>query len=86
MLDVGAGVGFFSRRLLDQGAREAVCVDPAYEHEHDEVHAGRPIRFVHGVNSTAADTVLLMDVLEHGTTMSRCSAAMPRWRRSARGS
>ncbi len=65
VLDVGAGVGFFSRRLLDQGAREAVCVDPAYEHEHDEVHAGRPIRFVHGVNSTAADTVLLMDVLEH---------------------
>jgi SAM-dependent methyltransferase len=65
VLDVGAGVGFFSRLLLEQGAREAVCVDPAYEREYDEVHAGKPIRFVHGVGSSTADTVLLMDVLEH---------------------
>jgi SAM-dependent methyltransferase len=65
VLDVGAGVGFFSRLLLEQGAREAVCVDPAYEHEHDEMHAGRPIHFRHAVTSSAADTVLLMDVLEH---------------------
>jgi Methyltransferase domain len=65
VLDVGAGVGFFSRKLLEQGAREAVCVDPAYDHEHDEMHTGKPIFFVHAVTTSTADTVLLMDVLEH---------------------
>jgi SAM-dependent methyltransferase len=65
VLDVGAGSGFFSRLLLDQGAARATCVDPAYPQEHEEQQNGRPIRFVHNVNTFDADTVLLMDVLEH---------------------
>ena len=65
VLDVGAGSGFFSRLLLDQGAAQATCVDPAYPAETEEQHNGRPIRFVHGIDKFDADTVLLMDVLEH---------------------
>lgn len=65
VLDVGAGSGVFSRMLLDHGAREASCVDPAYPAERHENEAGRPIHFVHEVGQTDADVVLLMDVLEH---------------------
>ena len=65
VLDVGAGSGVFSRMLLQGGAGEATCVDPAYPAEHDETEAGRPIHFVHEVGQTDADVVLLMDVLEH---------------------
>jgi hypothetical protein len=65
ILDVGAGSGFFSRVLLDHGASDAVCVDPGYEAEHEELHGGRTMRFVHGIETSDADTVLLMDVLEH---------------------
>jgi SAM-dependent methyltransferase len=65
VLDVGAGSGFFSRLLLEQGAGAATCVDPAYPDEHDEVHAGRPIRFVHDVGPGDFDLLLMMDVLEH---------------------
>lgn len=65
VLDVGAGSGFFSRRLLETGAESAICVDPNYPAEHDETHGGKPIRFVHAITSVQADTVLLMDVLEH---------------------
>jgi hypothetical protein len=65
ILDVGAGSGFFSRVLLDHGALEATCVDPAYDREYEELQNGRPIRFVHNVDQSSAETVLLMDVLEH---------------------
>jgi len=65
VLDVGAGSGVFSRLLLDQGAIEATCVDPAYPSEHTEMQGGKPIRFVHVAANSDADTVLLMDVLEH---------------------
>ena len=65
VLDVGAGSGVFSRLLLDHGAADATCVDPGYEREYEELHGGKPIRFVHGVEQSGADTVLLMDVLEH---------------------
>ena len=65
VLDVGAGSGVFSRMLLAGGAGQATCVDPAYDEETEEVEAGKPIRFVHGVGQTDADVVLLMDVLEH---------------------
>jgi SAM-dependent methyltransferase len=65
VLDVGAGSGVFSRLLLDHGAGEATCVDPAYPAEFSDVQNGRPIRFVHGVGRSDADLVLLMDVLEH---------------------
>jgi SAM-dependent methyltransferase len=65
VLDVGAGVGFFSRVLLENGAQQATCVDPAYERTYTATHAGKPIHFVHNVTETTADTMLLMDVLEH---------------------
>lgn len=66
ILDVGAGSGYFSRLLLEHGARDAMCVDPNYPAEHSETHAGKPLHFVRDVpEAVQADTVLLMDVLEH---------------------
>jgi SAM-dependent methyltransferase len=65
VLDVGAGSGIFSRLLLEDGAGAATCVDPNYSTEREELHAGRPIRFVRGVGPGDYDLVLLMDVLEH---------------------
>ena len=65
VLDVGAGSGIFARRLLDQGAETATCVDPAYPREYTESHNGKPIHFTHAAATHDADTVLLMDVLEH---------------------
>ena len=65
VLDVGAGSGVFSRLLLDHGAAEATCVDPAYPAETASLQSGKPIRFVYRVEKSRADVVLLMDVLEH---------------------
>jgi len=65
ILDVGAGSGFFSRLLLDHGARQATCVDPGYAAEHEELHHNRPIRFVRNIDTFDGDLLLLMDVLEH---------------------
>lgn len=66
VLDVGAGSGFFSRWLLRKGrAERAICVDPGYEAEREESEEGRPIRFRQSIESSDADLVLMMDVLEH---------------------
>jgi len=68
VLDVGAGSGFFSRALLEAGrATQAVCVDPGYPADRDEVAAGRPLLFRRALAAQDADVglVLLMDVLEH---------------------
>lgn len=65
VLDVGAGSGFFSRKLLARGAAQATCVDPEYAAEHEEIHAGRPIKFVRTTAAGDFDLVLMMDVLEH---------------------
>lgn len=66
ILDVGAGSGWFSRRLLQEGiAGEAVCVDPGYACERDETVEGRPLSFRRSVERVDADVVLMMDVLEH---------------------
>jgi hypothetical protein len=65
ILDVGAGSGFFSRYLLDHGADSALCVDPFYEDEHAETHHGKTIGFTRQTGPADADTVLMMDVLEH---------------------
>jgi SAM-dependent methyltransferase len=65
VLDVGAGSGVFSRLLLENGAGQATCVDPGYPADHEEIHAGRPIRFARGVGAGDYDLLLLMDVLEH---------------------
>jgi SAM-dependent methyltransferase len=66
VLDVGAGSGFFSRHLLaTTRATEACCVDPSYEADRDEVEAGKPLHFRQRVETSDADLVLMMDVLEH---------------------
>jgi SAM-dependent methyltransferase len=66
VLDVGAGSGFFARCLLTEPTTtEATCVDIGYTGERDETHAGKPISFRLSADAVKADTVLLMDVLEH---------------------
>ena len=66
VLDVGAGSGFFSKYLLiHTAAKEATCVDTAYEKDSEETAGGKKIRFVRSGGKTDADLVLLMDVLEH---------------------
>ena len=66
ILDVGAGSGFFSRRLLkEEGVKRATCVDTGYDKDWDETYAGKPISFRRRLKETEADLVLLMDVLEH---------------------
>ena len=64
--DVGAGSGVFSRLLLEHtDCEEALCVDPAYEREYDEVVNGKPLRFRRDYEGRDFDLILLMDVLEH---------------------
>lgn len=66
ILDVGAGSGFFSRYLLENSAAyEAWCVDTAYENDHDVQANGKEIHYRRAIDTTDADLVLLMDVLEH---------------------
>ena len=66
VLDIGAGSGFFARSLLRQGAAtRAVCVDPGYPADHDEVVAGRALAFRRQPPPGPAAAVLMMDVLEH---------------------
>ena len=67
ILDVGAGVGWFSRWFVDNGyAHHATCVDPGYEAERTENRGnGQQISYVRSICHSDADVVLLMDVLEH---------------------
>ena len=65
ILDVGAGSGVFSKLLLADGAREAVCVDPEYRHEQTLRVDGKPMSFRRAIESSTADLVLMMDVCEH---------------------
>jgi SAM-dependent methyltransferase len=66
ILDVGAGSGFFSRYLLANSfAHDACCVDISYPTDSEEIESGKPIYFRRSIESSAADLVLLMDVLEH---------------------
>ncbi len=66
VLDIGAGSGIFSRQLLDHNVCDsAVCVDPAYPNETNELHHGRPIRFVKSLDCVDQHLILMMDVLEH---------------------
>jgi 2-polyprenyl-3-methyl-5-hydroxy-6-metoxy-1,4-benzoquinol methylase len=66
VLDVGAGSGYFSRRLLEAGlAHEAWCVDPHYPQDSDEEWDGKPAHFRRSYRGGQADLVLMMDVLEH---------------------
>jgi SAM-dependent methyltransferase len=66
VLDVGAGSGWFSRRMLQQGiAESAICLDPGYPTDRVETVEGRPLSFRRSIDRFDADVVLLMDVLEH---------------------
>jgi len=66
LMDVGAGAGWFSRWMLREGlAESAVCVDPGYQRDWEEVEAGRPLIFQRAPDGQHADLVLMMDVLEH---------------------
>lgn len=66
LLDVGAGSGFFSRALLaDKDTVRAVCIDPSYPEEADDISHGKPILFRRSALDPNADLVLLIDVLEH---------------------
>lgn len=67
VLDVGAGVGWFGKWLIENGGVEScVCVDPGYESpERSSGELGDRLKFVQSVTETDADVILLMDVLEH---------------------
>ncbi len=66
VLDVGAGSGIFSRQLLDNDiCQSAVCVDPNYEVDMEELHNGKKIKFAKKIDKTTQKLVLMMDVLEH---------------------
>jgi SAM-dependent methyltransferase len=67
LIDVGAGSGFFTRRLIEAGGvTDAICVDPGYAEESDEVHAGTPLASRRSLDGLPpGDTMLAMDVLEH---------------------
>lgn len=66
VLDVGAGSGLFSRALLrETAAARATCVDPGYPANSDVLECGKPLGFRREIDASAADLVLMMDVLEH---------------------
>jgi len=66
VLDVGAGAGWFSRWLLEQGlADSATCVDPGYDRDWDESVGGRSLTFRRQIDHAETDLILFMDVLEH---------------------
>lgn len=66
ILDVGAGSGFFARKILsDSSVKEAWCVDIGYDEDSDTFEKEKPIYFRRSVDMLKADVVLLMDILEH---------------------
>jgi SAM-dependent methyltransferase len=66
VLDVGGGLGFFSRALLKETElTAATCIDPGYTVDRDETVAGKSLRFRRQSHSSDADLVLMMDVVEH---------------------
>ncbi len=66
VLDVGAGSGVFSKMLVEEGrAESAVCLDPGYEQEFVGARSADRISYVRKVDEVYADTVLMIDVIEH---------------------
>jgi hypothetical protein len=47
------------------GAASAICIDPAYQEERQEIFDGKPMCFLRQIGSEECDLILLMDVLEH---------------------
>jgi len=66
LLDVGAGSGVFSTMLTGEGrAERAICVDPNYEDEFVGRRRDDAVSYVRSVDDVDADTVLMIDVIEH---------------------
>lgn len=66
LLDVGGGLGFFSKALLKETELAAsTCVDPGYLADRDETVADKPLWFRRHCDQSEADLVLMMDVIEH---------------------
>lgn len=66
LLDVGAGSGVFSKMLINDGfAAKSVCVDPNYEDEFIDRQGGGEIEYLRSVSAVDADTVIMIDVIEH---------------------
>jgi SAM-dependent methyltransferase len=66
LLDVGAGSGVFSKMLVKEGrAAHAVCLDPGYETEFIGERKADKIDYRRSVDAVDADTVLMIDVIEH---------------------
>jgi hypothetical protein len=66
VLDVGAGSGFFSRKLLEAGVCDsATCVDTGYATESHTLQGTKPIAYVRSVPEVHHKLVLMMDVIEH---------------------
>lgn len=66
IVDVGAGSGFFSRHILENSdAKEAWCIDVAYDVEGDVEEGGGIIHYRRSADTVDADLMLFMDVLEH---------------------
>lgn len=66
LLDVGAGSGVFSKMLVGEGrVSRATCVDPGYESDFIGSRKTDNIDFVRAVDAVDADTVLMIDVIEH---------------------
>ncbi len=66
ILDVGAGSGVFSKMFVADGvADSAVCVDPNYADDFLGRRRTDNISFVRAVDKVEADTVLMIDVIEH---------------------
>jgi len=63
-VDVGAGSGFFGRRIPDfESGAQSTCVDLNYEHETEDL--GGALLYRKHAPSSSADVYLFIDVLEH---------------------
>ena len=66
IVDVGAGSGFFSRKLLGTtDAESAWCIDINYAHDRNDEVGGKPVFFRKEFEAVDFDLMLMMDVIEH---------------------
>jgi 2-polyprenyl-3-methyl-5-hydroxy-6-metoxy-1,4-benzoquinol methylase len=66
ILDIGAGSGIFSKKLIDAKlCNSAVCLDNAYPGDSSTTYHGHSIRFVREVERIDQQLLLMMDVMEH---------------------
>jgi SAM-dependent methyltransferase len=66
LLDVGAGSGVFSKMLVNEGCvAKATCFDPNYADEFIGKRRTDKVAYVRNIDAVEADTVLMIDVIEH---------------------